>query len=134
MKRNGIGRAMIAHALVFVLLVHAALAAVGATRAFADDGAGFVPGVICSHALDAGDASTGDDGAAPSHPSGYHCILCPTGAGGAGPATLPVCEPCAPVARVLHVWRAPAPSAAAPAPRPSGWASSWSSRAPPFHA
>lgn len=125
-----LGRALIAHALVAVLLVHSALAAVGATRAYGPMVDAFVSGVICSQS---GDAPVDAGAPAPVKPSGYHCVLCALAQGGGGPATTAASVVVLPPARVAVFISLPAPHSFS-APRLMGWASSWSSRAPPFAA
>lgn len=128
-QRSGWGRAFVAHALVCLLLIQSALASVGAMRAYSVDGA-FVSGVICSVAGVSNETPDGDHDSGRARPSGYHCILCSIAQGGFGPA-VPACAPRIPTPRVALVVEAPAPLSDLPPPTPLGWATSWSSRAPP---
>lgn len=125
-------RAFVANALVVLLLLHAALAAVGATRAYGAGNDFAISAVLCSGAGLAGEAQH-DDAGSTGRPAAYHCILCSLAQGGCGPALAPTTVVASAPGRafvIVFFGRAQETRAL----RPSGWASSWSSRAPPLHA
>lgn len=126
-RRKTPARAFVAHVLVLLLLLHSSLAAVGAMRAYDGSTQATLSGVICS----ASGLATGDDPTPPS-PSVYHCVLCSIAQGGCGPTVPPsLVAPPPRLAFFEHVYGRAQETRAL---RPSGWASSWSSRAPPFAA
>lgn len=130
--RMSLARQIVAQALVALILLYSALASIGAMRAYGplEESARFA-GALCFGAPGAATPDPGADPEAPPRSGGFHCLLCSLAQGGCGPAT-PSVVTFAPAPRFARLVATPAPDHG-PAPPPlAGWASSWSSRAPPF--
>ena len=133
--KSGTARTLLALVLSYLVAFQAIAISHASTRTISAAPQSFeamLAGALCS------EASASEQGSNPSNGPklplhGQHCLLCQLAQsphGGMGPVTTPVAY--TPPSRHIVSGVASAQNHT-PAPE-AGWASSWSSRAPPFHA